>query len=322
MDEQTNQNVSTKLLNYLNQELDTSSIRYTLIPEPIGEGQVSNLFKFQLNNAPDYLSHPLILRIFPQSMRKGHAAKEGLVQNALKKEGYPVAKTHFICDDDSIFGGEFIVMDYISGEPLWKIPNIDTPKILAKLHAKLHNIDPTPVMETLGNPPDDFYLYSVISLLEHGIHQGNYERLKPGLQWLLDNRPYKTEKLVMCHGDFHPINILWDKSAVSAVLDWGTFRFEEPAYDVACTKTVLSVLGPIYYPNIKWDTFVKRYYEFYQKGNRLDQSRVDFFDTVRLLKALHELDYGLKVWSRTSIEKKLIDQFEEKTGVKMLPTLY
>jgi hypothetical protein len=85
---------------------------------------------------------------------------------------------------------------------------------------------------------------------------------------------------------------------------------------------VLYVLGPVFYPTIDWNDFVGRYYEQYLKENPLDSERVDYFDAVKLLKSLHELDYGLKVWSIPGVEKRLIEEFREKTGVKIESTLY
>lgn len=176
-------------------------------------------------------------------------------------------------------------------------------------------------MKELGIPSTDIYLYSIFDYLEVRINRLNQERLKPSLKWLNENRPLKAESLVVCHGDFHPYNILYHRDSVSAVLDWGTFRFEDPAYDIACTRMVLSVLGPVFYPMIDWDDFVNRYYVQYQQENALDYKKVNFFDAVRLLKALHELDYGLTVWRNPKVEKTLIEKFREISDVKINSTL-
>jgi len=321
MGEQTDQIVQEKLLNYFSNELNDPFITYNLPPTKITGGQVTKMYKFHLNHVPDHLNIPLVLRIFPKSIPKGIAKKEGTVQNALKEAGYPVPRVFNICEETSIFGTGFIIMEFMPGKPLGGMPLNDMPEILAKLHVELHEVDPSSLMKQLGILSNDINLYSIFDYLEVSINRLNQERLKPGLDWLNENRP-KPESPAICHGDFHPYNILYDQGSVSAVLDWGTFRFEDPAYDVACTRMVLSVLGPVFYPTIDWHEFVRRYYEQYRKECLLDHEKVNFFDAVRLLKALHELDYGLKVWRIPDVEKTLIETFRDKTEVKLNSTLY
>lgn len=321
MDELTDQIVFEKLLKYFYKELGDTSINYKTPPTPVTGGEVTSMYKFHLSHVPDHLNIPLVIRIFPTFFRKNQANKERLVQNALKEAGYPVPRVFFIGDETSIFDLQFIIMEFMPGKPLWNMDLNDMPEILAKLHVELHKIDPSPIMNELGFPSNDLNFCPSLDYVEVLINRLNQERLKPGLQWLKENRP-KTESLVICHGDFHPLNILYDQDSVSAVVDWATFRFDDPAYDVATTRMVLSVLGPVFYPMIDWDEFLTRYFEQYQKENSLDPEKVDFFDAVRLLRALNELDRGFKVWRIPAIEKTFIETFREKTDVKIKPTLY
>ena len=319
MGELTDQIVQEKLLSYFSNELNDPFITYKIQPTKLIGGQVTKIYKFQLNHVQDPLNIPLVIRIFPKIVQA--AKKEGAVQNALKEAGYPVARVFKVCEETSIFGTEFMIMEFMPGKPLMSMPLNDMPEILAKLHVELHEVDPSPLMKQLGIPTNDTRYYSICDSLEASINRYNRERLKPGLDWLNENRP-KPEGPVICSGDFHPVNILYDQGSVSAVLDWGTFRFEDPAYDVCCTRMVGSVLATVFYPTIEWQEFVRRYYEQYLKRRLLDHGKVNFFDAVRLLKALNELDSGLKVWRTPSIEKKLIETFRDKTEVKLDSTLY
>lgn len=145
MDEKTEKDIHENLLKYLSNELDDSSITYKTPPTQLMGGQVTKMYKFQLNHVPDHLKIPLVLRIFPKSLRTGHAKKEGIVQNALNKVGYPAPNVFFICEDVSIFDSEFIIMEFMPGKSLGSMPLNDMPEILAKLHAELHKIDHTPL---------------------------------------------------------------------------------------------------------------------------------------------------------------------------------
>lgn len=38
---------------------------------------------------------------------------------------------------------------------------------------------------------------------------------------------------VFCHGDFHPLNVLWSKRGINGVIDWEFCGYKNPFYDVA-----------------------------------------------------------------------------------------
>jgi homoserine kinase type II len=39
--------------------------------------------------------------------------------------------------------------------------------------------------------------------------------------------------IVFCHGDFHPLNIIWSEDAIKSVIDWEFLGYKPQAYDVA-----------------------------------------------------------------------------------------
>jgi len=119
-------------------------------------------------------------------------------------------------------------MEFKKGITLLDAERQDEPEILGKLHAELHSIDPSTLMKTITPEVGGTARYSITEYLDEFIRNNNHTRLFPALKWVLDNRP-PPEPSVFCHGDFHADNILWDSDKVSAVLDWGGFRFEEPA---------------------------------------------------------------------------------------------
>ena len=65
--------------------------------------------------------------------------------------------------------------------------------------------------------------------------------VKRRIDWLLENRPPEPERLAVCHGDFHPLNILVQDGIVTGVLDWPGFIIADPALDIANT-IVLSTI--------------------------------------------------------------------------------
>ncbi|MDQ5849986.1 MAG: phosphotransferase family protein, partial [Pseudomonadota bacterium] len=45
--------------------------------------------------------------------------REYRVTSALHPTGFPVARPHVLCEDDSVIGTAFYVMDYVEGRVLW-----------------------------------------------------------------------------------------------------------------------------------------------------------------------------------------------------------
>jgi len=220
------------LLEYLRNQLNIKNIEYKEEPVKIPKGIGADKYVFTLNNAPEHLTQPLVVRIFGKTGRSGYAEGEAQVQNAVHNTGYPVPRVFFACSDKSVLGREFTVMEYKKGVNLSETGRHDIPEIVGRLHAELHSIDPSTLMKTITPEVGGTIRYSITEYLDEFIRKNNHTPLFPALEWVLDNRP-PSEPPVICHSDFHAENILWDDDSVSAVLDWGAFRFEESAWGVA-----------------------------------------------------------------------------------------
>jgi homoserine kinase type II len=55
---------------------------------------------------------------------------------------------------------------------------------------------------------------------------------------------YPQLPLVFCHGDFHPINIIWSEDNIKAVIDWEFCGFKPEMYDVANMVGCLGIENP------------------------------------------------------------------------------
>lgn len=80
--------------------------------------------------------------------------------------------------------------------------------------------------------------------LEARVRRRALDGLVPAMRWLQDRRPAPGGVCAICHGDFHPQNILSVEGAVTAVLDWPNVVVADPAYDVAATGVILG-LAPL-----------------------------------------------------------------------------
>jgi len=289
----------------------------------IAKGLATEKYVFTLDSAPEHLTQPLVVRIFPETMRKGYAEGEARVQNAVHDLGYPAPRVFFACSDRSVLGREFTVMEYKNGVNLSETGRPDIPEIIGRLHAELHSIDPSTVMKAITPEDGGTIRYSITEYLDEFIRKNNYTRLFPALEWVLDNRP-PPEPSVICHGDFHGDNILWDNDSVSAVLDWGAFRFEEPAWDVAYISVKLRAFFPQTYLGISLNDYVDRYFRSYNERRKIGRDRLSYFEAVGALNFLNEIETHIDGMTDPSmkqllgkVEKYMINVFEEVSKVKI-----
>ena len=304
------------LIDFIRNELDDTKIKYKREPTKLAGGLHTGKYVFELENAPVHLSKPLVIRIFPESLRSGYAEGEAKIHNAVHNIGYPAPQVYYHSNDKSLLGSEFTIMEFKEGVPLIDTENHDIPETLAVLHKELHELDSQYLLKTLALPKTDKARYSMVDYLEENINKRNYSRLYPALKWILDNQ-LERESVVLCHGDFHSGNILWYKNRVSAVLDWGTFRFEEPAFDVA--KTLVNNRAFLTYakPGVDCETYLSRYYLKYRDITDVDSDRVDYYRAVNCLYAFFAFENGVEPFGIPIIQNQYIKTFHELSGIEV-----
>ena len=314
--------ISEKLMEYLQDQLGDSTLSYQSYPERILGGYETTICGFQLKNAPKGLSHPLILRVYPPRSHPNQAIKETIVQNTLNEMGYPAPKVHFVHTDKNVFSGIFIIMDRIIGEQMMTAPPDRVPELLTEAHVRLHRIDSSGVMEKLaeaGIDLDNISLKGRLTWLERQIGSGKLEWLMEGLNWVLDNNPIEPSRLSVCHGDFHPLNIMVHQGVVSGVLDWPGFLVTDPAYDVGSTKAILEIAAPSVVPGIDFDAMTKRYIDLYREEIPLKTKYIEYHVAYRCLRAFREGAMGQEIWTHPDILRRLTNRFHEITGIEIKP---
>src|SRR5581483_4531242 len=118
---------------------------------------------------------------------------------------------------------------------------------------------------------------------DRGVADAALEGLAPGVRWLRAHRPAAGAPAI-CHGDFHPRNLLAEGGRVSAVLDWPNTVVTDPEYDVAATLVILRLvpiaLLPVPAPLRPVVAAVRalmtaRYLAAYRRARGLDRDRLD-----------------------------------------------
>lgn len=170
--------------------------------------------------------------------------REYRVISALAHTGVPVPRTHLLCEDSSIIGTPFYVMDYVDGRVC---PHPEMTEVardqrrpiymaMADTLARLHQVDwQAAGLSDFGRPQQ--YVERQIKRWSGQYAASKTDELRAMeqlMRWLPDNVP-DGEETTIAHGDFRLGNLLLHphEPAVVAVLDWELSTLGHPLADLA-----------------------------------------------------------------------------------------
>jgi aminoglycoside phosphotransferase (APT) family kinase protein len=170
--------------------------------------------------------------------------REFRVIQALHKVGFPVARPLVLCEDESIIGTAFYVMDCVEGRVLWdqSLPGFsreergDVWNELNRVIASLHSLDYRAVgLDTFGKPGN--YIERQIARWSKQYRASETEPMPAMdrlIDWLPGNIPPEAATTVV-HGDFRLDNVIFHASEprILAVLDWELSTLGDPLADFA-----------------------------------------------------------------------------------------
>lgn len=317
--------LSRKLIAYLRTQLGNPTLDFARPLARLQGGYETAIYRFELDGAPAELSKPLVLRLYPPFYGTESATWESTLQNVLATQGYPVARSHVVCTDMSVLGGAFFIMDYLPGQTLAAALQAEVPEPLGKVHAELHNLDPAPLIAALrekGIDGDGYRLEHRFDWLESKSMEQPW--LHQAVDWLLEHRPPEPAHLSVCHGDFHPFNIMYVDGEISGVLDWGGFSIADPAYDIGNTLVLIAVAFRHLaasipgVPPIDFDRMVECYLAAYRVFRPLDDTNLDYYQVRRCVMALAQGVEGQKIWQHPLIIRDLLAFIRQVTDIEII----
>ena len=229
-----------QLADYLEDKV--AGFKGPLTAEKFAGGQSNPTFKITA------ASGEYVLRRKPpgELLKSAHAVdREYRVLSALANTEVPVAEVYHLCEDDSVIGSMFYLMEFKAGTVFWDpalpdMSNAERGAIFDQMNqvlVDLHSVDVDKVgLADYGRPSNYFsrqtdrwskqYRASELETI------GDMDRL---MEWLPQNMPADDGKLVLVHGDFRLDNIMFHPSEPRplALLDWELSTLGHPYADLA-----------------------------------------------------------------------------------------
>ncbi|WP_250525964.1 phosphotransferase [Caballeronia sp. GAWG2-1] len=171
--------------------------------------------------------------------------REYRVMHALAATDVPVARMLALCEDESVIGRAFYVMDFVEGRVLWdpSLPGMSADERAAiygetnRVIAALHTVDVAAVgLATYGKPGNYFERQIGRWSKQYVASQTeSIDAMDRLIEWLPRHIPQVEARVSIVHGDFRLDNLIFhpNEPRVLAVLDWELSTLGNPLADFA-----------------------------------------------------------------------------------------
>jgi len=178
-----------------------------------------------------------------------------------------------------------------------------------------------------GVDPTTMSVKADVERLHHRIAREGLTGLLPAADWLLGNLPTPVQAEVICHGDFHPLNIMMDGGRITGVIDWANAAIAEPAYDIAGLRTIALHADPGVpaaargVATLVRRLMVRRYMSVYRAAAPLETRNLAYYEAIRILSALtfagEQRPQAGNPWNAPHTVAVLVREFERISGLRV-----
>lgn len=235
------------------QTLDTEAVgSYLKEHLPGFEGPIE-VTKFQTGQSnPTFLlrtpAKNYVLRRKPPGvlLKSAHAVdREFRVQKALEHTDVPVARMHLLCEDDSVIGSAFYIMDQVVGRNFYEPAMPDVSKAdrtaiideMGRVLAALHEVDIAAVGLSDYGPEGNYFERQVgrWSKQYRASETQSIPAMDELMTALVEQQPADDGQRTLVHGDYRIDNMIFDAKGTQcrAVLDWELSTIGHPFADLA-----------------------------------------------------------------------------------------
>lgn len=179
-------------------------------------------------------------------LKSAHAVdREFRVQQALAETDVPVAKMLHLCDDESVIGSIFYVMECVDGEVHFdpRLPDYDNETRagmfdeMNRVLAALHGVDYAAIGLSDYGRPGNYFARQVARWSKQ--YRASETEVIPDMDalidWLEANMPPDDGITTLVHGDYRIDNMIYERGGtkVLALLDWELSTLGHPYSDLA-----------------------------------------------------------------------------------------
>ena len=183
--------------------------------------------------------------------------REARVQQALAPTEVPVARIFGTCDDDSVIGSAFYVMDMVEGRVIWDAAFSEVPQAeraayydeMNRVIAALHSVDHVALGLGDYGKPGNYFARQVGRWSRQYLEDelaGRDADMDALVEWLPGAIPEGDETTIV-HGDFRCDNMIFHPTEprILAVLDWELSTLGHPLADFAYHAMMYSMPADI-----------------------------------------------------------------------------
>ena len=204
-------------------------------------GQSNPTYRVDTDNASYVLRRKPPGKLLPGA----HAVeREYRVMAALGAQGFAVPRVHGLCEDESVVGTAFFVMDLVEGRIIWEAPFPGLDRNARAAHfdamnatmAQLHGFDPAAIGLGDYGRASGFVERQVkrwSNQYTADTDAGRLPAMDRLVDWLARHMPPDKGDGRIAHGDFRCDNMIFDavEPRVRAVLDWELSTLGDPEAD-------------------------------------------------------------------------------------------
>ena len=229
-----------KLAEYLTKHVE--GFKGPLTASKFPGGQSNPTFQIEAASGKYVLRRKPAGKLLPSA----HAVdREFMAMDALKDSDVPVAKAYHLCEDDSVIGSMFYVMEFIDGRIFWNaaLPELDNTQRtdiydeMNRVLAAMHSVDINEVGLSDFGKPGNYYQRQIGRWSKQYIaaKTDDIPAMDGLMEWLENNIPEDDGRVGLAHGDFRLDNFIFHptESKILAVVDWELSTLGHPFADLA-----------------------------------------------------------------------------------------
>jgi len=229
--------------------------------------------------------------------------REYRVMHALRDTDVPTARMYALCEDESVIGTSFFVMEYVQGRIFWHVQLTELEaneraaiyEELARVLAAIHSVDLDATGLSDYGRPDAYVARQVKRWTKQYVasQTADVAPMNTLMEWLPANIP-DEEATSLVHGDYRLDNLIFHPTEprALAVIDWELSTLGHPLSDLAYTCMLYDVMLPKIggLAGVNFDTsgipseaaFVARYCELVGRDGVPDLNYYKAFSLFRL----------------------------------------